>query len=67
MTVARDADRQAARERLRAQDHQRRHSTAANQLMPLAEFYRQRSSLPMLPPGPPRCPAGCSHWWGWAA
>jgi hypothetical protein len=62
----RDTDRRAARERLRHQRHQQDHARAAEAAMPLVEFYRQRPGLPMLPPGPSRCPAGCSHWWGWA-
>jgi hypothetical protein len=65
--LPRDRHRQAARERLRRQRHQRDHARAADRLMPLAEFYRQRPGLPMLPPGPPRCPDGSPHWWGWAA
>jgi hypothetical protein len=59
--LPRDRDRQAARERLR---RQRDHARAADRLMPLAEFYCQRPGMAMLPPGPPRCPDGCPHWWG---
>jgi hypothetical protein len=55
--LPRDRDRLAARERLRVQEHQRRHARAADRLMPLAVHYRQRPGLPMLPPGPSRCPA----------
>lgn len=65
--LAHDRDRLAARERLREQEHRRRHATAADAVMPLADYYRQRPGLPMLPPGPPRCPADCPHWWGRAA
>ena len=63
--VSGDRDRLAARERLREQEHRRRHARAADAVMNLAMYYRQRPGLPMLPPGPSRCPPACSHWWGW--
>jgi len=40
-----DPDRLAARERLRAQDHRRRHAKAANALMPLTVHYGPRPLL----------------------
>jgi hypothetical protein len=45
MTVARDADRRAARERLREQDNRRRHARLADQTMPLAVWYGPRPLL----------------------
>jgi hypothetical protein len=50
MTVARDADRRAARERLREQDHRRRHARLADQTMPLAVWYGPRPLL-LIPLG----------------
>jgi hypothetical protein len=63
----RDSDRLAARERLRRQRRQRDHARAAEAVMSLVEFYRQRPGLRMLPPGPQACPAGCPHRWRWTA
>jgi hypothetical protein len=45
MTVALDADRRAARERLREQDRRRRHARAADAVMNLAVFYGPRPLL----------------------
>jgi hypothetical protein len=45
MLPRRDRDRLAARERLREQDHQRRHARAADAVMKLAVFYGPRPPL----------------------
>jgi hypothetical protein len=65
--MARDtaSHRSEARERLGAQDRQRRHAAAADALMPLAIHYEKRSGLPKLPAGTATCPAGCSWCWSW--
>jgi hypothetical protein len=45
MTVACDADRRAARDRLREQDRRRRHARLADQAMPMAVWYGPRPLL----------------------
>jgi hypothetical protein len=55
----RDADRQAARERLSCQRYYRDHARAVEAAMPLVEFYQRRAVLRPTPAGPDVCPPAC--------
>jgi hypothetical protein len=65
--LPRDRDRRAARNRLAAERRRLRHARLADQVMPLSFYYRQRAGLPIVPPGPTRCPRSCLWCWPWAA